>query len=38
MKRMPVNKRRAASAFRGAVQRTKGVNMAPRPMRGGFRL
>lgn len=38
MHRHPVNKGRAASKFRKAGQRTKAVNMAPPPMRGGFRL
>lgn len=33
-----VNKSRSASKFRRAVQRTKGANMSPGPMRGGIRL
>ena len=38
MKRYTVNKNRAARSFRHEVQSTKRINMAPRPMRGGFRL
>lgn len=38
MKRYAVNKSKAAAKFRKSVQHTKVVNMAPRPMRGGFRL
>lgn len=36
--RSRVNKGRAARAFRKATTRTKGINMAPPPMRGGIRL
>lgn len=38
MKRMAVNKSRSAAQFRGSVQHTKRMNVAPRPMRGGFRI
>lgn len=33
-----VNKHHSASQFRGNVKRTKVVNIAPPPMRGGYRL
>lgn len=36
--RNAVNKGRSASKFRKQVGRTKGANVAPPPMRGGFRL
>lgn len=38
MKRRPVNKSAAARGFRSDVARTKRVNMAAAPMRGGWRL
>lgn len=38
MKRYSVNKSAAARGFRGDVARTKRVNMAAAPMRGGWRL
>lgn len=33
-----VNKRGSARSFRKSTTRTKAPNMAPPPMRGGFRL
>ncbi|AXH74897.1 MAG: hypothetical protein [Microviridae sp.] len=38
MKRYPVNKSRSSSQFRSKSSRTRGINLAPPPMRGGFRL
>ena len=38
MSRHHVNKRSSASRFRGNVGRTKGLNMASAPMRGGWRI
>lgn len=38
MKRYGVNKGRSASQFRGRVGRTKSINVAPPPMRGGLRI
>lgn len=39
MKRRPVrNKKKAASVFNNQQQRTKAINLAPPPMRGGYRL
>lgn len=38
MKRHSVNKHAAARGFRNAVQHTKRINVAPKPMRGGFRI
>lgn len=38
MKRMRVNKGRAARAFRGDTARSKRINVAAAPMRGGWRL
>lgn len=38
MKRHSVNKGAAARGFRGDVQRSKRVNVAAAPMRGGWRL
>lgn len=38
MKRVSVNKGRAARAFGRSVNRTKGINMSMAPMRGGWRL
>jgi len=37
-KRMPVNKGRSASQFRSNTSHTKARNIAPPPMRGGYRL
>lgn len=36
--RKPVNKGRSARAFRANTRRSKAVNVAPGPMRGGIRL
>lgn len=36
--RKPVNKSRSAGQFRNNMKRTKAPNMAPPPMRGGYRL
>lgn len=38
MKRKSVSKGASASRFRNAVGRTKRINVAPVPMRGGIRL
>lgn len=38
VKRGKVSKYKSASKFRGNVSRTKRVNAAPIPMRGGIRL
>lgn len=38
MKRYSVNKRAAARGFRKDSRRTKGLNMAQAPMRGGWRI
>jgi hypothetical protein len=38
MKRAPVNKTRDSNNFRSMVTRTKYINIAPPPMRGGYRL
>lgn len=38
MKRYSVNKHAAARGFRRDASRTKSVNMARAPMRGGWRL
>lgn len=38
MRRKPVNKFRSARRFRSNVGRTKRMNVAPPPMRGGFRI
>lgn len=38
MKRSHVNKHRGARRFRQQAGRTHGKNLAPPPMRGGFRL
>ena len=38
MKRRPVSKRGSARSFRKKVGRTKRMNVAPPPMRGGFRI
>lgn len=36
--RKPVNKGRSARKFRAQAHRTKGANMIPPPMRGGYRF
>lgn len=38
VKRKHVNKHKSAGNFRNNVQRTKYINLAPPPMRGGYRL
>lgn len=38
MRRRSVNKSRSARRFRSSIGRTKRVNVAPPPMRGGFRI
>lgn len=38
MKRQNVSKGASASKFRNSVGRTKRINVAPTPMRGGIRL
>lgn len=38
MKRRSMNKRSAARQFNRATSRTKAINIAPPPMRGGYRL
>jgi len=38
MYRKSVNKSRAARSFKSRSRRTKYANVAPPPMRGGFRL
>lgn len=38
MRRKPVNKHRSARKFRSSIGRTKRINVAPAPMRGGFRI
>lgn len=38
MFRRPVNKRKSARAFNRNSSRTKRGNIAPMPMRGGYRL
>jgi len=38
MRRSPVNKQASASQFRRNVGKTKRMNIAPAPMRGGIRL
>lgn len=38
MRRFSVNKRKSAGKFRRNTSRTKGANIAPPPMRGGYRL
>lgn len=38
MRRFRGNKRRSARKFRRNVGRTKAINIAPPPMRGGFRI
>lgn len=38
MRRRYVNKSRSARKFRSHMNRTKRINVAPPPMRGGFRI
>lgn len=38
LNRKPVSKRGSARTFRNNTKRTKGANMHPMPMRGGYRL
>lgn len=38
MSRHAVNKGRSASKFRNNIGKTKGLNMAQAPMRGGWRI
>lgn len=38
LKRSSVSKRGSAKQFRNNTSRTKGANIAPPPMRGGYRL
>lgn len=38
MRRRKVNKRSSARKFRKQVSRTKAVNIAPPPSRGGYRM
>lgn len=38
MKRQRVNKAKSARKFSQAVDKTKAINIAPPPMRGGIRL
>lgn len=38
MRRYGVNKARGAKSFRRDVSRVKLVNLAPKPMRGGYRF
>ena len=38
MKRKAVSKQHSAKEFRHKVAHTKAINMAPPPMRGGYRL
>lgn len=38
LSRNPVSKRKSASKFRKHVSHTKSANLAPPPMRGGYRL
>lgn len=38
LKRYKVNKIRSARKFRKATARTKAINVAPNPQRGGWRL
>jgi len=38
MQRHHVNKHKAAKAFRHSVGKTKSINVASAPMRGGWRL
>lgn len=36
--RKPVNKRKSAKRFKAQISHTKEINIAPNPMRGGYRL
>lgn len=38
MRRQSVNKSKSAGTFRRHIKTTKSVNVAPPPMRGGYRL
>jgi hypothetical protein len=38
LRRKPVSKSKSAKHFRSHASHTKGVNMAPPPMRGGYRM
>lgn len=38
MKRRSVNKNKSAKNFRSKIGKTKAANIAPPPMRGGYRL
>ncbi|WNK14630.1 MAG: hypothetical protein [Microvirus sp.] len=38
MKRYQANKSKSARQFKGNLKRTKAPNLAPPPMRGGYRL
>jgi hypothetical protein len=38
LKRSAVSKHKSAKHFRSHVSHTKGLNLAPPPMRGGYRL
>jgi hypothetical protein len=38
LSRQSVSKRGSAKKFRGHASRTKAANLAPPPMRGGYRL
>lgn len=38
MKRRRISKRKSKAIFRKGVNKTKKVNVMPRPMRGGFRI
>lgn len=38
MRRFSVNKGKSARKFRSNVGRTKRINVAPPPMRGGYRI
>lgn len=38
LSRRPVNKASSARSFRKRAGRTKGANLAPPPMRGGYRF
>lgn len=38
LSRKPVSKHASAKSFRKHVSHTKGLNLAPPPMRGGYRL
>jgi len=38
MRRSPVNKGKSTRQFNKQSNKTKAINVAPRPMRGGYRL